>query len=133
MPYPAFIEGNDVAIADILNNTSGSHPRTVNNTTVSAGDIRGNTPRLAFDVLTAAEEAWFPWLAANGEIPVNADMLQNLAGVGGPSFWASGDKAVMEKRMLALMQRQSSRADEISGTIGVSSVAPADVRSARLL
>ena len=108
-------------------------PRTVNNDTVDTGAIRGETTYDAFNGLTAAEEAWFSWLTQNGVIPVNADTLANLAGIGGDSKWQLGDRAVMEPRMTALMQRLGSRAEELKATIGVSSWSPFDVSQARQL
>lgn len=133
MGYPAQVDSaSDVATADILNNASGANPRTVNFDNVDTGAIRGATTFDAFDGLTASEENWFSWLTQNGVIPVNADTLQNLAGVGGNSKWGVADRPVMEPRMLALMQFQGSRAQEIADTLGASSVTPVNVRDARL-
>jgi hypothetical protein len=133
MPYPSFTPENDAAIADVLNNADGSNPRTVNNSSVDTGDIRGATTYDAFDGLTTAEKDWFTWLTQNGEIPVNDDTLVNLAGIGGTSKWAVADRPVMEPRMTALMQRIGSRAEEISDLLGKSFITPSDVANARNL
>lgn len=102
--------------------------RTVNETNVDTGDIRGVTTFDAFQGLTAAEEAWFAWLTQNGAIPVNDDTLANLAGIGGTSKWAAGNRSEMEPRMVALMQRTGSRADELFG-IG-SNITPSHIAAA---
>ena len=135
MPYPAFVDGNDVAIADIINNIDGTNPRTVNRDTVDTGDIRGNTTFNGFDGLVTAEQAWFEWLTANGVIPVNAETLQQLAGIptDTASIWAVGERTQMNAAMTALMQFQGSRAQEIEDILVASSISPADVRDARLL
>lgn len=133
MPYLALIGDNDVANANIINNDDGANPRTVNNDIVDTGQIRGATTFDAFDGLTASEESWFAWLTQNGVIPVNADTLANLAGIGGTSKWATADRATMEPRMAALMQRVGSRAEEIKDLLGVSLVTPSQVSQARAL
>lgn len=133
MPYLALTAENDVANADVINNHDGNNPRTVNNDSVDTGDVRGVTTYEAFDGLTASEEAWYSWLSQNGRIPVNDDTLQQLAGIGGTSFWGVADRPIMEPRMAALMQRQGSRAEEIRDTLGTSFVTPSDVANARNL
>jgi len=133
MSYLAFTEANDVANAVVINNSDGANPRTVNFDTVDTAAIRGATTFNAFDGLTAAETDWFSWLTQNGEIPVNDDTLENLAGIGGNSKWAVSDRPTMEPRMVALMQFTGSRAQEIKDTLGASVVTPADIRDARLL
>ena len=127
MPYPAFTPANDAAIADVINNADGTNPRTVSNTTVDTGELRGATPFAAYDGLNAAEQSWYGWLSQNGVIPVNSDTLQQLAGVGGTSIWKASDRPTMEPRMLALMQRNGSRAEEL----GFTRVTPSDVANAR--
>ena len=133
MPYLAFTDANDAANADILNNVSGTNTRTVNNETVMAADVRSQTTFDAFDGLTAAEEAWLSWLTGGETIAVTVDTLANLAGIGGTSKWATNDRATMEPRMAALMQRDGSRAEEIRDTLGVDFVTPSDVANARNL
>jgi hypothetical protein len=133
--YVPFIEGNDVANAEVINNANGNNPRTVNKETVDTGDIRGNTSFDGFDGLVAAEQDWVAWLTQNGTIPVNTDTLQQLAGIptANSSIWAVAERAEMNAAMAALMQFQGSRAQELSDTLGASSVSPSDVRDARLL
>lgn len=135
MPYLALDAGNDVVNAEVINNADGTNPRTVNNKTVDTGDIRGNTTFDAFDGLVTAEQAWFEWLTINGVIPVNAETLQQLAGIptANDSIWAIAERDAMNAAMAALMQFQGSRAQEIEDTLGASSVSPANVRDARLL
>lgn len=133
--YLALDAANDVANAEIINNTSGDHQRTINRETVDTGDIRGNVTYDGFDGLVTAEQAWFEWLTTNGVIPVTSDTLQKLAGIptAAQSIWASGERTEMNAAMKALMQFIGSRAQEISDTLGASVVSPADVRDARLL
>ena len=133
LPYPAFTDQNDQANADVINNINGVAPRTVNNDTVETGDIRGQTTFDAFDGLVTAEQAWFEWLTQNGVIPVTADTLVQLAGIGGNSFWATADRPTMEPRMTALMQRIDSRAQELRDSLGVGFITPSDVANARNL
>jgi len=101
----------DQVIADLINAVGF----TVNHRQVDTGAIRGVTTYDAYDGLTASEEAWFSWLTQNGVIPVNDDTLVNLAGIGGTSKWAVGDRPTMEPRMTALMQFQGSRAEVLWG------------------
>lgn len=135
MAYLAFDAGNDVANAEVINNSDGSNQRTVDYKTVDTGDIRGNTTFKGFDGLVTAEQAWFEWLTINGVIPVNAETLQQLAGIPTPtqSIWAVGDRTAMNAAMAALMQFQGSRAQEIEDTLGADVVSPSNVRDARLL
>jgi hypothetical protein len=134
MPYLAFVDGNDTANADIINNADGSNPRTVNNQNVDTGLIRGNVTFDAFDGLVVAEQSWFEWLTANGVIPVNAETLQQLAGIptATGSIWAAADRTAMNAAMTALMQRNVSRAEEIVDTIGSGTITGSVVRDARL-
>ena len=132
LPYLAMTEANAVANAEVINNSDGNNPRTVNNTEVNTGDIRGNVTFDAFDGLVTAEQAWLEWLTTNGVIPVTADTLQQLAGVptANQSIWATGDRTEMNAAMDALMRFQGSRAQEIESSIGVSVVSPAEMRDA---
>ena len=135
LPYPPFIPENDAANSEVINNHDGSNPRTVNNDSVDTGEIRGNTTFDGFDGLTTAEQAWFEWLTVNGVIPVNAETLQQLAGIptANGSIWAAAERTEMNAAMAALMQRQGSRAEEIADTLGVSFVTPSHVAAARNL
>lgn len=105
----------DSEIADLINNTNGTTPRTVNRVKVDTGDIRSDLAFEAYDGLTAAENAWLDWLTANGTIKVNAHMLEKLGGIGGTSIWAVADRPTAEAAMLALMQYQGGRAEELWG------------------
>ena len=130
MPYLAFTEENVVANAEIINNATGANPRTVNRDYISSADIRAAITYAAFDGLTVAEEAYVRFMCMGETLAVNTDTLKTFAAIGGSSIWASADKAVMDPRMQSLMQYQGSRAQEIRGTIGVSSVSPSDIRDA---
>lgn len=133
MPYPAFVAANDAAIADVLNNSSGQHPRTVNRDAIRTADFLAATTYAAFDGLTASEEAWYRTLTNAEDIAVTADTLQSWAGIGGTSLWPTAARATMEPRIAALMRYQGSRAEEIRSTLGVSFVTPSDVANARAL
>ena len=132
LPYLAVDPANAVANANVINNTDGANPRTINNVNVETGDIRAQTTRVAFDGLVAAEESWLRWLTASGTIPVTDDTLQELAGIptANDSIWAVADRTLMNARITALMQRTGSRAEEISDLLGTSSPTPAEVRDA---
>ena len=89
-----------------------------------------------YDGLVVAEQSWFGWLTQNGVIPVNAETLQQLAGIptANGSIWAAADRVAMNAAMTALMQEPNgSRAQELKSTLGVSSVTPSDVAQARNL
>lgn len=133
MGYPAFVEANDAAIANILNNIDGANPRTVDNYEISAADFVAATTYDAYDGLTAAETAYYDMIVGREMIRVTADTKVNWAGIGGSSKWATGDKATMDPRIAALMQREGSRAEEIADTLGQSSVTASDVANARNL
>jgi len=135
MPYLALTADNDVANSVVISNSDGANPRTVDNDVVDTGLIRGNTTFDGFDGLVTAEQSWFEWLTANGEIPVNAETLQQLAGIptANNSIWAASERTAMNAAMAALMQFTGSRAQEIKDTLGASAVTPTDVREARLL
>ena len=133
MPYLAFIPDNAVANAEIINNSNGSNPRTVNRDTIQTADIRASVTYDAFDGLTASEESWLRWATTGEELAVTADTLAALAGIGGSSRWAAADRAAMEPRIAALMQYQGSRAEEIKDVLGASSVSPSEIRDAASL
>lgn len=135
MAYLAWTEANDVANAHVISNFDGSNPRTVNRDTVDTGLIRSSVSFEGFDGLVAAEQAWFEWLTASGEITVNDETLQLLAGIptANGAIWAASDRAAMNAAMAALMQFQGSRAEEIADVLGASNVQPVDVRNAREL
>ena len=131
LPYLALTEANDVANANVINNSDGANPRTVNNAKVDTGDIRGSVTFAGFDGLVTAEQSWLEWLTSNGEIPVNAETLQQLAGIptATGSIWAAADRIAMNAAMAALMQRQTSRADEL----GFGFISPGQIAEARFL
>ena len=103
----------DQEIADLLNAVG----YTVNHATVETGDIRASVTFEGFDGLVTAEQAWFEWLTQNGVIPVNEEILQQLAGIptANSSIWASAERTEMNAAMTALMQFQGSRAEVLWG------------------
>lgn len=115
----------DAANADLINDPTTS---TVDNLSVEASDVRGQTTFDAFDGLTASETEWFSWLTASGEIPVTTELLSDLAGIGGISRWANADRPVMEPRMVALMRRSGSRGEVLFG-VGTT-ITPSDIANA---
>ena len=140
MPYLAFTTENSVDNADIINNADGANPRTVKYHDVSTGDIRATVTLEGFDGLVTVNQAYLEWLTGGGSggadsgagLLVNAEILQNLAGVPIPSdsIWAAADRDEMNAAMAALMQYEGSRAQEIEDVLGVSVVTPSDVRAA---
>lgn len=131
MPYPAFVEGNDTAIADVCNDMT---LRTLNNEEVETGAIRAAVEFEWFDGLIASEQAWFEWLTVNGIIPVNDHLLQKLAGIptANESIWATADRTAANAALTALMQRLGSRREELGDTIGTGTVTGSIVQQARL-
>jgi hypothetical protein len=89
----------------------------INQATVNTGLIRGATTLGAFGGLNVDEKDWFSWLTANGEIPVNAETLQQLAGVpdSAGSMWLLADRPAMNAAMEAIMRKWGSRAEELFG------------------
>ncbi len=133
MPYLALTAENDLANADVINNRDGANPRTVNHDSITVADFVGATTFDSFDGLTAAETDYYNMQTNRETMAVTTDTLANWAGVGGTSIWAVGDRPTMEPRIVALMQFQGSRAEEIRDTLGVSFVTPSDVANARQL
>ena len=129
MAYPAFVDGNDVAIADVMN----APTRTLNKQEISTSDFVGETTFAAYDGLTASESAYYDMIVGRETIAVTADTLAGFAAIGGTSIWQVGDKPTMEPRIVALMQFLGARALEISLTLGTAVVTPSQVRDARLL
>ena len=135
MSYLAFTAVNDGPNTEIINNTNGGNSRTVNQEMVETADIRSSCTLDAFSGLNAAEQSWFEWLTSGGEITVNTETLQKLAGIptDTDAIWQAGDRVAMNAAMTALMQFLGSRAQELRDTLGVSRVSGVDVRNARLL
>lgn len=103
-------KGDDV-IAGLMNVKN----RTLNRSHIKSSDVRSQTPYAAFDGLTAGEEAWLQWMTQGEEIAVTADSLANLAGIGGTSKWVAANRAVMDARMVSLMQYTGSRGEMLWG------------------
>jgi hypothetical protein len=135
MPYLPLTAENDAANADIINNADGTYPRTATNENVDSDDIRGSTTFDAFDGLVLATQAWFEWLTGSGQVPVNDETIQKLAGipVTNDSIWAAADRDEMNPAMAALMQFEGSRAQEISDVLETSTITASDVADARQL
>lgn len=133
MPYLALVAANDQSNADIINNSDGNNPRTLNQDTILTSQFVGGTTYAAYDGLSAAERTYYDMLVGRESIAVTPDTLANLAGIGGTSRWAVSDRPTMEPRVAALMQYTGSRAEEISDTLGASRVAPIDIADARSL
>ena len=103
----------DQEIADLINNEAGANPYTVNFNRVDTGLMRAATSFDAYDGLTASETDWYSWLTAGGEIIVEDHLLADLAGIGGTSRWAVGERTEMEPAMAALLQFTGSRAEDL--------------------
>jgi hypothetical protein len=135
MAYLPFTSENDVANSDVIDNADGANPRTVDQDAVESGDIRSETTFDGFDGLVVAKQQWFEWLTAAGDVTVNTETLQQLAGIPvfNDSIWATADRDAMNAAMVALFQFQGSRAQEIKDVLGATTASPTDVRNARLL
>ena len=93
---------------------------TIEKERISAALVRGATTFASYDGLLADRQEWLQWITgSNGvseeSLVVTADLKQQLAGIGGSSIWAVGDRTEMETAMLALINRDGSRAEELWG------------------
>lgn len=93
---------------------------TIEKDRISAADVRAITTFEAYDGLLADRQEWLRWITgSNGvneeSLRVTDDLKLQIAGIGGTSFWAAGERAAMEAAMLALINRDGSRAEELWG------------------
>ncbi len=89
----------------------------LNNLTVDTGAMRSTVTFAAFGGLVTTSQAYFEWLTNAGLLTVNAEMLQNLAGIptATAAIWAAGDRTAMNAAFEALLRRFGSRAEEKFG------------------
>lgn len=110
-------------ILDIINLTRATI--TVSKQKISASDVRGATTKSAYDGLLADEQGWLEWqTGTNGfgeeNLTVTADMRLQLTGETGggasnSSIWSVPTRAAMEAAMLALLDVDGSRAEQLFG------------------
>ena len=87
---------------------------------VSAAAIRSGTSYDGYDGLAIDEQEWLRWMTgSNGfeeeNMPVTADLRARLTGDGGTSIWAPADRTAMEAAMVAVFDRDGSRAEDLFG------------------
>lgn len=90
---------------------------TIQNSMVEKADVVSATLFGAYNALTADEQSWLQWITqtAGDELSVSSDLRIHLLGEGGNSIWAVGDRPTMEAAMLAIFDRDGSRAEELFG------------------
>jgi len=94
---------------------------TVSNQTIPAISIKDETYFDAYDHLGIDEQEWLVWKTdTDSPIKVTQDLRDRLTGTlgggsTGDSIWAAADDDVMEPAMLALIDVDGSRAEELFG------------------
>ena len=97
---------------------------TVSKPKISASLVRAETTLIAYDALLADKQEWLRWITGSSgfeseDIIVTADLREALAGQTGGSIensiWSAGTRDEMEAVMLALIDVEGSRAEELWG------------------
>ena len=114
----------DAVIADLINAKNYK----VDVSSVNMEDVRGITTYAAYDTLGIDEQEWLRWMTPNsGLFRVSADMKLQLTGrslasngIAGTgdndsSFWALAHSDEMAPAMLALIEKDGSRAEVLWG------------------
>lgn len=91
---------------------------TVSKPRISSDDVKNLTTYDAFEGLLTPEENWLQWRTASAQtgvddLMVTPDLREKL--VGPDSIWAAADDDAMEPLMLALIDVDGSRAEELFG------------------
>ena len=124
--------GQDNVLADMIDTVrDGTNPPTnptaaggnadghitVNYPSVDTGSIRAAVTFSAYQGLVTSTQSWLNWLTNSGNVAVNANVLQQLAGIptANGSIWATADRTAMNAAMAALLRRFGSRAEELFG------------------
>ena len=92
----------------------------VSNPTINASDIKAGMYFNAYNNLSIDEQEWIRWMTIADVIQVTQDFRDRMTGVlggsvTGDSIWAAADDDVMEPLMLALIDVDGSRAEELFG------------------
>ena len=91
---------------------------------ISAAEVKDATFYEAYDGALADAQEWLRWVTEGGSteesMKVTQDLRDRLAGVTGgsltgDSIWAVGERPAMEAAMLALIDVDGSRAEELFG------------------
>ena len=98
---------------------------TTNKPVISSADIKSLTYFDAYNNLSIDEQEWITWMTENAaagveDLTVTQDLRDRLTGVlggsvTGDSIWAAADDDVMEPLMLALIDVDGSRSEELYG------------------
>jgi hypothetical protein len=122
MGYAAVINSTADLLALLNEVESNVVPTKVNYPEILSDDVRAATTYVAFDNLLTPEQDWLRWMtgfSADGipNMPATAELKQKLAGVptATGSIWATADRTEMNAAMLALFQRDGSRAEVLFG------------------
>lgn len=107
---------DDVQIADKLNKPDKS----VDRDTLTGGDIAAAISRTDYGNLQAADKQYVQMLVAASNLPVTKNLKDELRAM-------FADASETKKRIVALIKRTGSRAEEL----GLGSVTPSDVANAR--
>ena len=97
---------------------------TVSKPKISASLVRAGTTLIAYDALLADKQEWLRWMTGSGgfdaeDMTVTDDLREALAGQTGGSLensiWSAGARTEMEQVMLALIDVEGSRAEQLWG------------------
>lgn len=93
---------------------------TVSKPKISAALVRSATTFDAYNSLSIDEQEWIRWMTGSSgfddeSLVVTADLRTRLTGPDSASIWDIGNRAVMNAAMLALIDVDGSRAEELFG------------------
>ena len=87
---------------------------------IGSAHVRSACTYSAYNNLSIDEQEWIRWMTgSNGfeeeNMDVTPDLITNLTGPASASIWAVGDRDEMNAAMLALIEVDGSRAEELFG------------------
>lgn len=112
---------NELDTASIITNINLTRAAiTVSKPKISAAMVRSTTTYEAYDGLAIDEQEWLRWMTgSNGfeeeNLLVTPDFRARLTGDGGSSIWAVASRTEMQDAMLALIDIDGSRAEQLWG------------------
>lgn len=105
-------------VLDVLNLKRATY--TISKPAISAALIRSTVTFDAYNTLSIDEQEWIRWVTgSNGfqeeNLTVTPDLRTQLTGPGAASIWSAGNRDAMNQAMLALMDVDASRAENLWG------------------
>lgn len=113
------VSGDTGLVLDTINAKDAQF--TASKPVISPADVRSTCTYDAYNALSIDEQEWIRWMTGNGgdeQLPVTADLrlqLTDAEGNGTNSIWAAGDRTAMNAAMLALIDVDGSRAEDLFG------------------